>query len=97
MAKTKAPAAMAGQMATAAPYQPSPADMKREQDYQATSDVRALHTAHKIKQDAPRHARAKDKMKQHMAALKALMTNKRKPDTENAADAAGPDSELPSY
>lgn len=82
-----------------AAYKPSPEDVKREQDYQATSDVRALHTAHKIKADPARHARAKAKIKQHMAALKSLMSvgAKPKPDTENAADAAGPDSELPSY
>ena len=98
MAKTKAPAMMAGQMANAtAPYKPSPEEVKREQDYQASSDVRTLHQAHKIKQDAPRHARAKAKMKQHMAALKNLMSGGPKPDTENAADAAGPDSELPTY
>jgi len=76
-------------------YKPSPEEVKREQDWQARDDVRTLHRAHQIKNDPPRHARAKAKMRQHLASLKALMSGgKPNTDKENAKDAAGPDSEL---
>lgn len=78
-------------------YKPSPEEVKREQDWQARDDVRTLHRAHQIRNDPPRHARAKAKMKQHLASLKALMSGgKANPggDKETAKDAAGPDSEL---
>lgn len=75
---------------------PSAEDVKRENDYRAREDVRTLHTAHVIKKDPARHGRAKAKMKEHMASLKAMMSGGDAPkgDKENAADRAGPDSEL---
>ena len=78
-------------------YKPSAEDIKRQHDYQASDDVRTLHQAHKIKKDPPRHARAMAKMKTHMASLKSLMSGSTAPkgDKENAADRAGPDSEMP--
>ena len=57
-------------------YAPSPADLKREQDYQATDDLRTLHSAHKIKSDKGRHGRAMAKAKQHLASLKAMVAGK---------------------
>lgn len=58
---------------TAAPmasYQPSPADMAREQEYQAQQDVRTLADAHKIRQDPTRHAAAKNHLAQQLKAMK---------------------------
>lgn len=77
-------------------YKPSAEDVKRQNDYRAREDVRTLHQAHAIKKDPARHGRAKAKMKEHMASLKALMSGGAAPkgDKENAADRAGPDSEL---
>lgn len=78
-------------------YKPSPEDVKREQEWQARSDVRTLHQAYQIKNDPARFGRARAKMKQHLESLKALMGGgKANPggDKENAKDAAGPDSEL---
>lgn len=88
----------AGNTAVTGAYKQSPDEIKREQDYRASNDVRALHEAHKIKKDPARHARAMSKMKAHMASLKSLMSGSTavpKGDKETAADRSGPDSEMP--
>jgi len=68
-----------------ASYKPAPADVAREQQYQAESDLRTLAEAQKIRKDKTRFARA-------LACAKAMMSavagTKAKP-----ADAA--DSKLP--
>ena len=77
-------------------YKQSAEDIKREQEYQAKNDLRTLHAAHKVKSDPARHGRAMAGAKSHLASLKAMVGGKAAPkgDKENAADRAGPDSEL---
>ena len=75
---------------------PSAEDTTRAQQYQAKSDLRTLHEAHQVKSDPARHGRAMAVAKQHLASLKSMVGGKAAPkgDKENAADRAGPDSEL---
>jgi hypothetical protein len=58
--------------AIASGYKPSKEDLAREQKYRAESDVRTLHEAHQIRQDKPRHARAKAHAKAQMASMAAV-------------------------
>ena len=77
-------------------YKPSADDIKQEQQYQAKNDLRTLHSAHQVKSDPARHGRAMAVAKSHLASLKSMVGGKAEPkgDKENAADRAGPDSEL---
>ena len=78
-------------------YKPSAEDIKRDQEYQAMNDLRALHSANKVKSDPKRHGRAMDMARKHLASLKAMVGGKAEPksDKKGSTDHAGPDSELP--
>lgn len=53
----------------AAPYRPSPQQIKAEQQYRAEDDLRTLHRAHQIVTDKPRHAAVKALAKQQATAV----------------------------